>query len=227
MSDAIIEKLKQTLALKQDCGEYSVTLFFKEANTASDLFAAIQELLQPEDEPTTIELNPEDLETNKELLIEDCIFYLDAVCDGARSDDAVGFSGAHTAIGKGIAAKLRAGAKLSSTDIIWAQTNLPYYFNTQLTFVPKEFFHKLCERKLAVALAREKAFEEKRADFLGRLHYPESFAFFCKIDLAKVDEKDRSFMLSLRNWRGEHSQRQQPYILKFVEKYLEPEWMEN
>lgn len=83
----------------------------------------------------------EEVEKEKptEELIEMAILQLDSVCDGAITQDGVGFAGMHTRKGKWIAAKLLAGNKLNKFEIIWAKFSLPYYLNTQLGWLKQDF----------------------------------------------------------------------------------------
>ena len=80
-------------------------------------------------------------EAPNETLIEMAILQLDSVCDGARTQDNMGYAGMHTYIGKKIAGRLKQGTKLTIRDIRWAEKALPYYLNTQLTWLSKKDFN--------------------------------------------------------------------------------------
>ncbi len=76
-----------------------------------------------------------------EELIEQAIVQLDSVCDGAITQDGIGFAGMHTYIGKKIASRLKQGIKLTIREIRWADRALPYYLNTQLNWLSKKDFN--------------------------------------------------------------------------------------
>lgn len=162
--------------------------------------------------------------------IEIAICDLASVCDGATTQDKMGYAGMHTSRGRSLAAKIREGGKLSKNDLHWAQTALPYYFNTQLQWINKREFDILCGRKISEAEEKEKELEEqkeieknKKAEELEMLQDLDQSEL--KSDLkevfksGKIEQKDISFITNLVNWRGDWSDKQRYWAAKFVQKY--------
>jgi hypothetical protein len=64
--------------------------------------------------------------------LEDAILYLDRQCDGAREKDGVGFNKFHSEFGKQLAAKIRAGGRLTDDEARHAYNVLKKTYQKQL-----------------------------------------------------------------------------------------------
>ncbi|HON36338.1 MAG TPA: hypothetical protein PLY52_08540 [Methanothrix sp.] len=68
----------------------------------------------------------------RKATLEDAIMYLDGQCDGAREKDGVGFNKYHSDFGKQLAAKIRAGSRLTDDEVKHAYNVLKKTYRKQL-----------------------------------------------------------------------------------------------
>ncbi len=175
-------------------------------------------------------------EEPREDYLHDLIYTLDIVCDGAVTEDNFGFSGAHTRTGKRIAKYLYAGGELFEDQIEWIEKSLPYYFNTQLSFVDKGYFKQCCRLAFNKAIERKefwekrkKAQEEKeKRELEKKLEIVEQFsALVIKRKFTNIDTRnirsDKSFIMSLQSYGKKRtwSIKQYEFVKKFVAMYCE------
>lgn len=156
--------------------------------------------------------------------IEQAIVQLHQCCDGARTQDEIGFAGFHTRTGKNIGAKLMRGEKLTVLDVQWAEKALPYYLNTQLGWLKDDFND-------AIKDAQEKAYERFSAEqkekndldkWLLELEYDELLRLFNALILEKIGPWNRDFIKSLQkqNKAGKLMTPKQLYwIRRFTAEY--------
>ena len=140
---------------------------------------------------------------------------LDQRCDGARSDDGIGFMGGHAQAGKAIASRIRSELPLSVRQFEFCVNALPHYFNTQLTWIDQGEFTTEVESMRASFGAAQK----HRDNVATERAYDDAFPLLKKIPLEGVDPKDREFLSSLQKWRGRHTERQQPHVSRIVARY--------
>lgn len=101
--------------------------------------------------------------------IKEAMIRLHLHCDGARSDDGMGFAAMHTSNGKRIGAKLVEGYYMTAFEVEWCKTSLPYYFNTQLMYIDKELFKDSIKTLYKKAIERDKKFKDERKKlFIGK-----------------------------------------------------------
>jgi len=174
-------------------------------------------------------------EEPREDYLHDLIYTLDMFCDGALIEDGIGFSGAHTNKGKRIAKHLRKGGELFDNQIEWIEKALPYYFNTQLSFIDKGYFKQCCNLAFSKAIERKEAWlkqqkvqKEKEVKILTKkLEIVEQFSpyvikrKFQSINTREVRIYDREFINSLQLCSKNKiwSIAQLEYVKKFVAMY--------
>ena len=166
----------------------------------------------------------EDIETqpDKEHLIEEAIIQLHQNCDGARTQDQIGFAGMHTHIGKRIGAKLLEGGKLTIPEIQWAGKALPYYMNTQLSwFVYTDFLLAIDHAKENAANRHEKRmFEQSIIESKIREMTADKLKEYLKlIPIEKCDNRDKKFIRSLQYWRRGYTFSQKTWVETFLKRY--------
>ncbi len=168
---------------------------------------------------------PDHAKESAEIFIKELINQLDAVCDGASTDDGVGFAGQHTRRGKRIAHFNRAGYSLRVRDIEWAQVSLPYYFNTQLKHVDKENWKLTCSLAMELAADNERAREKTQAAAeLKLLNMPitEVACLLDNIPKDIIEARDIVFLQSLQRWFHRNkswSAKQFIFVCSFLIKY--------
>lgn len=160
--------------------------------------------------------------TDIKTLFPEALKYLDSVCDGAITDDAVGFAGTHTGKGKKLAANYRNAIPFTTSDVNWIYNSLSYYFNTQLSWIDRE------DWKLAYNYEYTKA-SETEADLLEELKKLENFLLSATsdqlklllkaINLKAVARRDTNFIKSLQNWQRFYSWKQVHMMKKFILNY--------
>ncbi len=159
-----------------------------------------------------------------EELVEMAILQLDSVCDGAITDDGVGFAGMHARTGKKIAARLKTGLKLTMLQARWARHALSYYLNTQLDWIDKEDFKIAADDAYEKARTRESARINKNLALsrsLETLSREEMVKLFKSIDMQIVEAKDQAFIRGLKQWPKDYSPKQYIFVRKFITKYAQ------
>lgn len=160
-----------------------------------------------------------------EQYIQRALFQLDVCCDGAISDDGMGFAGMHSFRGKNIAARLNAGKMWNVNDVKWIKKALPYYFNTQLQWVDKEYFFACCNaliEELEVLEIERETEQRTRQEKIAALSQQEKVVRFMAINADNILLKDRTFIMSLQSWiqsKKSWTPKQQVYVEKFLVKY--------
>lgn len=179
----------------------------------------ITEFVPEEDDPVNI--------------ICSAVMTLRTVCDGATSDDAQGFAAFDVYHGHRIAALISEGEDLHPVDVIWIQQHLPYYKNTQLSYINWDKWEEYCTNAweyyaYAEAEAEKtrkeelRKFEEEKAVILKAIDDLPDFQIrnhFLRIPRAQVDKKDYAFLVNLQTWGRPFTEKQMPYVKKFLAKY--------
>ena len=146
------------------------------------------------------------------------LFQLDGDCDGARTHDAQGFAAFHTYKGKTLAGKLREGGIINAEDLAFIQNALPYYMNTQLSWVDKELF----ERCLVIIEEDVNQFANSIKDFEEFLSKQDDAWFnnvakqFDIIDWPFSNRKFVDSLIETLEKRGSLSQKQQYWLRKLT-----------
>ncbi|KKL57510.1 hypothetical protein LCGC14_2234680 [marine sediment metagenome] len=166
----------------------------------------------------------EDIETqpDKEYLITEAIIQLHQSCDGAVSQDQIGFAGYHTHFGKRIGKKLENGGKLSLPEIEWAKSALPYYMHTQLTWLKKMDFDIgiYHARENALDRHRKQMFEQSIVENKIREMTTDKLKEYLKlIPIEKCDKRDQKFIRSLQNWQRGYTFSQLTWVETFLKRY--------
>ena len=139
---------------------------------------------------------------NERLLVW-AIIHLHLLCDGAVTEDNMGFSGQHTRRGKQIGAKLDAGGKLTVPDVEWAKKAIPYYLNTQLKEL-KPHFKDSIEDAMKKAKERHEKYmfgQSVIIDKVNRLSNEECKTLLKTININECSERDRNFIRLMQNWK--------------------------
>ncbi len=161
-----------------------------------------------------------------ELLLE-AVHSLRAVCDGATSDDTMGFAGMHVHHGHRIAATSR--NMIVPQDVLWMGEHLQYYKNTQLQWVPWDKWRDMVAKALveadqnlvrikaeeAAELERQHAQEER----IQSIPYKEARLLFVSIDRSQVEKKDLNFLVNLQKQSYRHTEKQEAWLYEFLAKY--------
>ncbi len=159
---------------------------------------------------------------DKEYLIIEAIIQLHQNCDGAVSQDEIGFVGYHTHFGKRIGRKLEEGGELTLPEIEWAKNALPYYMNTQLTWLKKmDFDIGIYHATLNATNRHEKhIFEQSIIENKIREFTKEELKECLKlIPVDKCDKRDQKFIKSLQNWQRGYTFSQQTWVETFLKRY--------
>lgn len=101
--------------------------------------------------------------------VTDALMLLDGRCDGAITDDGVGFAAMHTYTGKKIAAKIANGYHYRWFELEWMGDSLPYYFNTQLAHIDADVFKECINDLLGEAHKREYTYKLEKGKLEMRL----------------------------------------------------------
>lgn len=149
-----------------------------------------------------------------EELLHKALFALDAVCDGAHEIDDVGFNGTHARVGKKIASKVRNGGNLTTDDIVWLGKALPYYKNTQLPWLNADQFADAINDATLKALNRADDYEREA------VYKPLTYADARSV-LSYLETQPNTFADSIRRWQGQHTAKQQPYVIQLVQEAFE------
>lgn len=97
--------------------------------------------------------------------VADAVIKLHLCCDGAMSEDDMGFAGMHTVYGKRLGKKLLNGYLFDQKDLRWCERALPYYMNTQLDYMDKELFKQAIEDLKPEAKQRYIRYSSAKKDF--------------------------------------------------------------
>lgn len=151
---------------------------------------------------------------------------LDSQCDGANSHDDIGFAGQHASKGKWIASLLRDGKDLSPANVAWMYDALDLYKNTQLKGLNLELMAEERPALEAAANASLARFTERkevttpRAEEVIGEDYRKAKMYLTRIKHDNVEARDLEFFSRLREWSGEHTDKQKPHVIRLAKKYF-------
>jgi len=152
------------------------------------------------------------------------LLHLAQQCDGAVTQDHQGFTGYHSRHGKYMAEKVNAGKDLWPDDVKWINDTIPLYMKTQLPFLDPEIFRNECKQMASEAEYVKEKWVKEHTPIEHVKEYIIAQRFLGLIPKANAEKIDQEFLGKLQNWKGRHTEKQEPWVIKLVNKYWNDEW---